>query len=148
MYICYMPIHMAILLRAAYTLHALPSSLHMHCTPQPALALSHQPKTYTLHHLHTRYHATHTYYIRRPMHTHASMPVYNKLHHITVSVQSFSASEGEVSLGACTSIFETSSQAQTKVQIHTSSLAVKHCSRSVASSTLAVKTARFHCECA
>ena len=58
--------------------------------------------------------------IRRHMHTHASMPVYNKLHH-------FSASVCEVSVRVCarfhcerartcTSVFDTSVQAQPKVQ--------------------------------
>ena len=53
--------------------------------------------------------------------------------------QFFSASVCEVPLRACASVFETSVQAHPKVQIRFSSLAVKLCSRSVASSTLAVQ---------
>ena len=106
----------------------------MHCTPQPALSLSHQPKTYALHH-HAyqipRY--TCVLNIRRPMHTHASMPVYNKLHHFHCErARSFIASECEVSLRACSCVFETSVQAYPKVQIRSSTLTVKLCSRSVA----------------
>ena len=51
----------------------------------------------------------------------------------------FTVSVCEVSLQACASAFETSVQAHPKVQICTSSLAVKRCSRSIASNTLAVK---------
>ena len=71
--------------------------------------------------------------------------------------QNFSASECEVSVRACASVFETSVQAQPEVQIRTSSLAVKLCSRSealltvklccrsVAASTLAPSTRSFEC---
>ena len=66
--------------------------------------------------------------VRRPMHTHASMPVYNKLRHFHCEcAQSFSASVCEVSVQA---------SSIPKYQIRLSSLAVKLCIRSVASSTL------------
>ena len=76
--------------------------------------------------------------IRRPIHIHASMPVYNKLHHFHCErAQSFSASVREVSLPA--SVFEALVRAYPKIQIRSSTVAVKLCSRSVASSTLAAK---------
>ena len=76
--------------------------------------------------------------MRRPMHTHASM--LNKLHQFHCErARSFSASRCEVSVRACTSAFETSVQAHPKVQIRSSTLALKLCSCSVALSTLAAK---------
>ena len=72
-------------------------------------------------------------HIRRPMYTHASMPVYNELHDFQFErARSFSAS-----------VFETSVQAYPKAQIRSSTLALKLCSRSVASSTLAAKPGEY-----
>ena len=78
--------------------------------------------------------------IRRHMHTHASMPVYIKLHHFHCErSRSFIARVRKVSLRAWSSIFETLVQAHPEVQLCLSMLVVKLCGRSGASSTLAPK---------
>ena len=112
--------------------------LHMHHTPQPALALSHQPKPYALHHLHTRMRciicipaADTGLHLRIKYHMQACV--------YTTNCTIFTVSVCELSLRVCLSVFETSVQAYPKVQIRSSTLAVKLCSRSVASSMLAVK---------
>ena len=117
----------------------------MHCTPQPALALSHQPKTYALHHLHTRYRAIHT--SRSETLLSQRSCEYAHSENCTIftvrwcsfhceGAQSSSASVSKVSPRACASAFETSVQAHLKVQMCSSTLAVKLCSRSVASLTV------------
>ena len=74
-------------------------------------------------------HCTCVLNIRRPMRA--------CLH--TTNCTIFTVSVGKVLLRACSSAFEPSVQAYPKVQIHSITLAVKLCCRSVASSTLAVK---------
>ena len=97
----------------------------MHRTPQPALALSHQPKhmhciiciPYTRLHMRIKHQAPHAYT--------CSMPVYKILHHFHCEhVQSVTAKVHEVSLRACAkfycergSVFETLVQAHLRVQI-------------------------------
>ena len=102
----------------------------MHCTPQPALALSHQPKTYALHHLHTRYRAIHT----SRSETLPSQRSCEYAHSENCTI--FTVSVRKVSVQACASAFETSVQAHLKVQMCSSTLAVKLCSRSIASLTV------------
>jgi len=104
--------------------------LHMHCTPQPALALSPQPKTSALHHLHTRYRAIHT--SRSETLLSQRSCEYAQSENCTI----FTVSVCKVSLRACASAFETSVQAHLKFQMCSRTLAAKLCSRSVASLTV------------
>ena len=92
--------------------------------------------------IHTKHQAPHTYTCN-----HACIEQTADFH--CERVQSFSAGECKVSVRVCASVFETSVQAHLKVQICSSTLAVKLCSlasltvklccRSVAASTLAAK---------